>query len=98
MIYLLILIFHLTLISSNIASFSFFCIQRKKFEIRGVNWPSNEKYVYYTTSDEKSKHLLSLCKVTHQYSMAIQPRLAQVRGREESGKPNFTVGYPISNL
>ncbi|CAB0004494.1 unnamed protein product [Nesidiocoris tenuis] len=36
-------------------------------------------------SDEKSKHLLSLCKVTHQHSMAIQSRLAQVRGREESG-------------
>lgn len=64
---------------------SFF--QRKKFEIRGVNWSQNEKFVYYTSSDEKSKHLLSLCKVTHQHSMAIQSRLAQVRGREESGNP-----------
>ncbi|BES94652.1 FERM C-terminal Hypothetical protein-like domain [Nesidiocoris tenuis] len=60
------------------------CFDRKKFEIRGVNWSQNEKFVYYTSSDEKSKHLLSLCKVTHQHSMAIQSRLAQVRGREES--------------
>ncbi|XP_024083068.1 protein expanded isoform X2 [Cimex lectularius] len=60
------------------------CFDRKKFEIRGANWASSEKFIYYASSDEKSKHLLSLCKVTHQYSMAVQPRLAQVRGREES--------------
>lgn len=60
-------------------------LQRKKFEIRGINWSPSEKFVYYTSSDEKSKHLLALCKVTHQHSMAIQSRLAQVRGREESG-------------
>uniref|UniRef100_A0A146L805 Protein expanded n=3 Tax=Lygus hesperus TaxID=30085 RepID=A0A146L805_LYGHE len=60
------------------------CFDRKKFEIRGVNWSASEKFVYYTSSDEKSKHLLALCKVTHQHCMAIQSRLAQVRGREES--------------
>jgi hypothetical protein len=61
-------------------------LQRKKFEIRALNWPaSGEKLTYYTSSDEKSKHLLFLCRVTHQFSMAIQPRLSEVRRREEEG-------------
>nr|XP_018900555.1 PREDICTED: protein expanded [Bemisia tabaci] len=58
---------------------------RKKFEIRGSNpGPSaGEKLVYYTSSDEKSKHLLMLCKVTHQFLMAIQPRLTEIQQKEE---------------
>ncbi|XP_014281361.1 protein expanded [Halyomorpha halys] len=65
------------------------CFDRKKFEIRGVNSAFGEKFCYYTSSDEKSKHLLALCKVTHQYSMAMQPKLAQIRGREESERKQY---------
>lgn len=62
-------------------------LQRKKFEIRALNWPaSGEKFTFYTNSDEKSKHLLFLCRVTHQFSMAIQPRLSEVRRKEEEGE------------
>ncbi|PSN49531.1 hypothetical protein C0J52_04976 [Blattella germanica] len=58
--------------------------ERKKFEIRALNWAtSGEKFTYYTNSDEKSKHLLFLCRETHQFSMAIQPRLSEVRRKEE---------------
>ncbi|XP_039285435.1 protein expanded [Nilaparvata lugens] len=55
---------------------------RKKFEIR-ANWqPSGQKLTYYTSCDEKSKHLLALCRETHQFSMSIQARLAEVRRKE----------------
>nr|CAD7599151.1 unnamed protein product [Timema genevievae] len=71
--------------------------ERKKFEIRADNWPtSGEKYTYYTTSDEKSKHLLFLCRVTHQFSMAIQPRLSEVRRKEEEEKKRYRDCYMYS--
>nr|CAD7393706.1 unnamed protein product [Timema cristinae] len=73
------------------------CFDRKKFEIRADNWPtSGEKYTYYTTSDEKSKHLLFLCRVTHQFSMAIQPRLSEVRRKEEEEKKRYRDCYMYS--
>ncbi|XP_047001587.1 protein expanded [Schistocerca americana] len=66
------------------------CFDRKKFEIRALNWPtSGEKFTYYTSSDEKSKHLLFLCRTTHQFSMAIQPRLSEVRRKEEEERKRF---------
>lgn len=63
----------------------FFQLQRKKFEIRAVGCPENRKFTYYTSSDDKSKHLLYLCRVTHQFSMAMQPKLAELRKLEEEG-------------
>lgn len=68
-------------------------LQRKKFEIRAVGCPESRKFTYYTSSDDKSKHLLYLCRVTHQFSMAMQPKLAELRKLEEEGnsinqKPN----------
>lgn len=60
-------------------------MQRKKFEIRAVGCPDNRKYTYYTSSDDKSKHLLYLCRVTHQFSMAMQPKLAELKKLEEEG-------------
>ncbi len=60
--------------------------QRKKFEIRAVGCPENRKFTYYTSSDDKSKHLLYLCRMTHQFSMAMQPKLAELRKLEEEGK------------
>lgn len=68
-------------------SFSF---QRKKFEIRAVGCPESRKFTYYTSSDDKSKHLLYLCRVTHQFSMAMQPKLAELRKLEEEGKRKST--------
>lgn len=58
--------------------------QRKKFEIRVAKWPtSSEKYTYYSSSDEKSKALLALCRLTHQFWMTIQERLSELRCRQE---------------
>uniref|UniRef100_A0A8D8TMN3 Protein expanded n=1 Tax=Cacopsylla melanoneura TaxID=428564 RepID=A0A8D8TMN3_9HEMI len=53
---------------------------RKKFEVRAVNGSgrSNEKLTYFCSSDEKSKHLLLLCRATHQFSFTLQPKLNQL--------------------
>lgn len=61
---------------SSIGKLSF---ERKKFEIR----TGHEKLTLYTSSDEKSRLLLALCKATHQFSMAVAPRLNEARREEE---------------
>ncbi|KAB0795578.1 hypothetical protein PPYR_12417 [Photinus pyralis] len=61
---------------SSIGKLSF---ERKKFEIR----TGHEKITLYSSSDEKSRLLLALCKATHQFSMAVAPRLTEVRREEE---------------
>ncbi|KAK6635967.1 hypothetical protein RUM43_009619 [Polyplax serrata] len=38
---------------------------------------------YYTSSDEKSKLLLFLCRITHQFTMSMQARLLEAKRREE---------------
>jgi hypothetical protein len=58
----------------------------------------NRKFTYYTSSDDKSKHLLYLCRVTHQFSMAMQPKLAELRKLEEEGKLNQWISLFILNL
>ncbi|KAJ9594413.1 hypothetical protein L9F63_014138, partial [Diploptera punctata] len=83
-----------TFLWNNIGKLIF---DRKKFEIRALNWPaSGEKFTYYTNSDEKSKHLLFLCRVTHQFSMAIQPRLSEVRRKEEEERKRYRDCYMYS--
>ncbi|XP_043469449.1 protein expanded isoform X2 [Leptopilina heterotoma] len=57
------------------------CFDRKKFEIRAVDQP--DKLTLYSGCDDKSKLLLGLCRDTHQFSMAIAPRLNEARKREE---------------
>ncbi|KAL3269288.1 hypothetical protein HHI36_008363 [Cryptolaemus montrouzieri] len=61
---------------SSIGKLSF---ERKKFEIRTCH----EKLTLYTSSDEKSRLLLALCKATHQFSMAVTPRLNEAKREEE---------------
>lgn len=61
---------------SSIGKLSF---ERKKFEIR----TGHEKLTLYTSSDEKSRLLLSLCKAAHQFSMAVAPRLSEAKREEE---------------
>ncbi|XP_022918541.1 protein expanded [Onthophagus taurus] len=65
-----------TFLWSSIAKLSF---ERKKFEIR----TNHEKLTLYTTSDEKSRLLLALCKAAHQFSMAVAPRLSEAKKEEE---------------
>lgn len=57
------------------------CFDRKKFEIRAVDQP--DKLTLYSGCDDKSKLLLGLCRDTHQFSMAIAPRVTEARRREE---------------
>ncbi|XP_018396311.1 PREDICTED: LOW QUALITY PROTEIN: protein expanded [Cyphomyrmex costatus] len=63
---------------NNIGKLSF---DRKKFEIRAVDQP--EKLTLYSGCDDKSKLLLGLCRDTHQFSMAIAPRVSEAMKREE---------------
>ncbi|KAL0112757.1 hypothetical protein PUN28_012195 [Cardiocondyla obscurior] len=63
---------------NNIGKLSF---DRKKFEIRAVDQP--EKLTLYSGCDDKSKLLLGLCRDTHQFSMAIAPRVNEAIRREE---------------
>ncbi|XP_011871333.1 PREDICTED: protein expanded-like [Vollenhovia emeryi] len=63
---------------NNIGKLSF---DRKKFEIRAVDQP--EKFTLYSGCDDKSKLLLGLCRDTHQFSMAIAPRVNEAIRREE---------------
>lgn len=61
--------------------------QRKKFEIRAVDQP--DKLTLYSGCDDKSKLLLGLCRDTHQFSMAIAPRVNEAKRREEEGWLKF---------
>lgn len=66
-----------------------FFTQRKKFEIRAVDQP--DKFTLYSGCDDKSKLLLGLCRDTHQFSMAIAPRVNEVKRREEEGEFMFYI-------
>ncbi|XP_043504350.1 protein expanded isoform X1 [Polistes fuscatus] len=57
------------------------CFDRKKFEIRALDQP--DKLTLYSGCDDKSKLLLGLCRDTHQFSMAIAPRVNEAKRREE---------------
>ncbi|XP_068899329.1 protein expanded isoform X2 [Tenebrio molitor] len=73
---------------SSIGKLSF---ERKKFEIR----TGHEKLTLYTSSDEKSRLLLALCKAAHLFSMAVAPRLNEAR-REEEEKQRWDCDQRIS--
>lgn len=62
-------------------------LQRKKFEIRAVDQP--DKLTLYSGCDDKSKLLLGLCRDTHQFTMAIAPRVNEAKRREEEGQFDF---------
>ncbi|XP_050716067.1 protein expanded-like isoform X2 [Eriocheir sinensis] len=69
--------------------------EKKKFEVRALSY--TEKLVFYTTSDEKSKHLLYLCRLTHQFNMALQPRLAELRRVQEEDQRRYRDSYIYSS-
>ncbi|KAI4460586.1 ferm domain (protein4.1-ezrin-radixin-moesin) family [Holotrichia oblita] len=78
-----------TFLWSSIAKLSF---ERKKFEIR----TNHEKLTLYTTSDEKSRLLLALCKAAHQFSMAVAPRLHEAKREEEERRQRWDCDQRVS--
>lgn len=80
-----------TFLWGSIGKLSF---ERKKFEIR----TGHEKLTLYTSSDEKSKLLLGLCKDTHQFSMAVAPRLNEAKKQEEEQRRCFRDCYLYSRM
>ncbi|XP_044732324.1 protein expanded [Chrysoperla carnea] len=80
-----------TFLWGSIGKLSF---ERKKFEIR----TGHEKLTLYTTCDEKSKLLLGLCRDTHQFSMAMAPRLNEARKEVEKQRICFRDFYSYSRI
>lgn len=74
---------------SSIGKLSF---ERKKFEIR----TGHEKLTLYTTSDEKSRLLLNLCKATHMFSMAVAKKMSEVVKREEEDRLRWDCDQRVS--
>ena len=56
-------------------------MQKKKFEIQ-PSGSESRKFRYYTGSDDRGKHLLGLCKRSHQFQLAMAPKLAEQRHLE----------------
>lgn len=48
-----------------------------------VDQPS--KFTLFSGCDDKSKLLLAHCRDTHQFSMAIAPRVVEAKRQEEEG-------------
>ena len=63
-----------------------FCLQKKKFEIRSVGSAGGRRFAYYTESDATSKYLLHICRSTHMFQMAIQPKLMEIRHLDAEGE------------
>lgn len=80
-----------TFLWGSIGKLSF---EKKKFEIR----TGHEKLTLYTSSDEKSKLLLALCRDTHQFSMAVAPRLNEAKKQEEEQRRCFRDCYLYSRM
>lgn len=60
-------------------------LQGKKFEVRAAQEGEAVRRSFYTGSAERSKQLLLLCRAVHQFSMALGPRLSQLRREQEEG-------------
>lgn len=69
--------------------------EKKKFEIQ--SGPGGRKFSYYTESDCKSKYLLSLCRTTHMFQMAIQPKLMEIRHLDAEDKRRYRESYIYSD-
>ncbi|KAK3600905.1 hypothetical protein CHS0354_013282 [Potamilus streckersoni] len=70
---------------------------KKKFEIRSLGSPAGRKFAYYTECDSKSKYLLSICRNTHMFQMAIQPKLVEIRHLEAEDKRRYRESYIYSD-
>ena len=66
---------------------------KKKFEIRSIGCPQR-KFTYYAATEEMARHLLWLCKVTHQFQLMFQSKMKEVKRREsELTRKRFRESY-----
>jgi len=52
-------------------------LQKKKFEIVADGF-AERRFVYYTSSKESGESLLNICRATHQFHLAQQPRVLEL--------------------
>ncbi|XP_076367873.1 uncharacterized protein LOC143255685 isoform X2 [Tachypleus tridentatus] len=52
---------------------------KRKFEIRTAGQHKSRKFIYYGGSEEMTRNILFLSKLTHQFSMVIQPKLQELK-------------------
>ncbi|CAG2104487.1 unnamed protein product [Medioppia subpectinata] len=66
---------------------------KKKFEIRSTGYPIR-KFTYYANTEESARHLLWLCKVSHQFQLVVQTKMKEVKRREsELCRKKFRESY-----
>ena len=66
---------------------------KKKFEIRSIGYPVR-KFTYYASTEDMARHMLWLCKVTHQFQLVVQPKMKEVKRREsELCRKKFRESY-----
>ncbi|CAL1526866.1 unnamed protein product [Lymnaea stagnalis] len=70
---------------------------KKKFEIRSVQSAGGRRYMYYTDCDIKSKYLLSICRGTHMFQMAIQPKLLEIQHLDNEDQKRYRESYIYSD-
>uniref|UniRef100_A0A2C9KW49 FERM domain-containing protein n=1 Tax=Biomphalaria glabrata TaxID=6526 RepID=A0A2C9KW49_BIOGL len=70
---------------------------KKKFEIRSVQSAGGRRYMYYTDCDIKSKYLLSICRGTHMFQMAIQPKLMEIQHLDNEDQKRYRESYIYSD-
>ncbi|KAL8590064.1 hypothetical protein ACOMHN_034295 [Nucella lapillus] len=70
---------------------------KKKFEIRSVGSAGGRRFAYYTDSDVTSKYLLHICRSTHMFQMAIQPKLMEIRHLDAEDKKRYRESYIYSD-
>uniref|UniRef100_T1IPS2 FERM domain-containing protein n=1 Tax=Strigamia maritima TaxID=126957 RepID=T1IPS2_STRMM len=71
--------------------------EKRKFEVRAMCYSNCRKYTYYADNDDKAKNLLHLCKMTHQFSMAMQPKVAELQRLEKESKKSYRESYIYSD-
>ena len=73
----------------SVTAHGMFCQQKKKFEIRSAESAGGRRFAYYTENDGTSKYLLHICRSTHMFQMAIQPKLMEIRHLDAEGMDQF---------
>ncbi|XP_059169810.1 protein expanded-like isoform X2 [Physella acuta] len=70
---------------------------KKKFEIRSIQSAGGRRFIYYTDCDIKSKYLLSICRGTHMFQMAIQPKLLEIQHLDNEDQKRYRESYVYSD-